>query len=90
MSEGRNTSEDDCWITNWEQQTINELEGEPDYNERLLSETELASKKLWTLFQSAAQCVAIMYKGIVYYTFFLGKSLYIFEIMIYRKIFKFN
>ena len=63
MSEGRNNDEE-CWITNWEQQTMDEVESQPDHQERLNSETDAANQKLWFLFQNAAQNVAIMYKGI--------------------------
>lgn len=67
MSEGRDGDEDhllgDYWITSWEQQTVQELEGEPDRQQHLHAEADAANEKLWALFQSAAQCVAIMYKG---------------------------
>lgn len=66
MSEGRDGDEDvlgDCWITSWEQQTVQELEREPDHQEHLQGEADAAAEKLWSLFQSAAQCVAVMYKG---------------------------
>lgn len=66
MSEGRDGEDDvlgDCWITSWEQQTVQELEAEPDHQEHLQGEADAAAEKLWSLFQSAAQCVAVMYKG---------------------------
>lgn len=66
MSEGRDGDDDvlgECWITSWEQQTLQELEGEPDHQEHLQGEADAAAEKLWSLFQSAAQCVAVMYKG---------------------------
>ncbi|XP_063890020.1 HUWE1-associated protein modifying stress responses-like [Scylla paramamosain] len=66
MSEGRDGEEDvlgDCWITSWEQQTVQELEGEADHQEHLQGEADAAAEKLWSLFQAAAQCVAVMYKG---------------------------
>lgn len=66
MSEGRDGEDDvlgDCWITSWEQQTVQELEREPDHQEHLQGEADAAAEKLWSLFQSAAQCVAVMYKG---------------------------
>lgn len=66
MSEGRDGEDDvlgECWITSWEQQTVQELEREPDHQEHLQGETDAAAEKLWSLFQSAAQCVAVMYKG---------------------------
>ena len=66
MSEGRDGDDDvlgECWITSWEQQTVQELEGEPDHQEHLQGEADAAAEKLWSLFQSAAQCVAVMYKG---------------------------
>lgn len=66
MSEGRDADEDvlsDYWVTSWEQQTVQELESEADNQEHLHAETDAANEKMWALFQSAAQCVAVMYKG---------------------------
>lgn len=66
MSEGRDGDDDvlsEYWITSWEQQTVQELESEADHQEHLLAEADAANEKMWALFQSAAQCVAVMYKG---------------------------
>ncbi|KAG0730070.1 UPF0472 protein C16orf72 [Chionoecetes opilio] len=65
MSEGRDGDEDplgECWITSWEQQTVQELEGEPDRQAVLEGQADEAAERLWSLFQAAAQCVAVMYK----------------------------
>lgn len=66
MSEGRDTDEDllsDYWVTSWEQQTVQELESEADRQELLRAEADEANERMWALFQHAAQCVALMYKG---------------------------
>lgn len=66
MSEGRDTDEDllsDYWVTSWEQQTAQELESEADRQELLRAEADEANERMWALFQHAAQCVALMYKG---------------------------
>ncbi|XP_045601732.1 HUWE1-associated protein modifying stress responses isoform X1 [Procambarus clarkii] len=66
MSEGRDADEDvlgDYWVTSWEQQTVQELESEADHQQHLHAEADAATEKMWALFQSAAQCVAVMYKG---------------------------
>lgn len=68
MSESRTSEEiiNEYWadLSNWEQKTCEDLDGEGDaLNQRIIQEKEAADKKLWTAFQNAAQCVAIMYKG---------------------------
>jgi len=65
MSEGREGDDDlsDFWVTSWEQQTVQELENEDDQAQVLHAQLNAANEKLWTMFQNAAQCVAVMYKG---------------------------
>ncbi|XP_066972861.1 HUWE1-associated protein modifying stress responses [Macrobrachium rosenbergii] len=66
MSEGRDGDDDilgDYWITSWEQQAVQELENEQDHQQSLHAEADAANEKMWILFQNAAQCVAVMYKG---------------------------
>lgn len=65
MSEEHDREDDpfvDHWVTNWEQQCIQELENEPDLEEQIQSEKDLATQKLWLLFQNTATAIAQMYK----------------------------
>lgn len=53
----------DIWISNWERQCEIELENEPDLEGQVLSERDLATQKLWYLFQNSATAVAQLFKG---------------------------
>lgn len=52
----------DIWISNWERQCEIELENEPDLEGQVLSERDLATQKLWYLFQNSATAVAQLFK----------------------------
>jgi len=52
----------DHWITKWEEQCIEELESEPDLQQQIQSDKDLAAQKLWMLFQNTATAIAQMYK----------------------------
>ncbi|EFN63563.1 UPF0472 protein C16orf72-like protein [Camponotus japonicus] len=64
MSDDR--SEDDpimdLWYSNWEQQCVEALESEPDYENQLHNEKELYSQQMWTKFQTTASAIAQLYK----------------------------
>lgn len=49
-------------LTNWEQECVDEVERTPDIEPQLQNEKDIASQKLWMLFQNAATCVAQLYK----------------------------
>lgn len=53
----------DLWITNWEQQCIQHLENEPDYEGQLHNGRDLATQKAWSCFQNTAASIAQLYKG---------------------------
>lgn len=65
MSDDR--SEDDpimdLWYSNWEQQCVEALESEPDYESQLHNEKEIYSQQMWTKFQTTASAIAQLYKG---------------------------
>lgn len=65
MSDDR--SEDDpimdLWYSNWEQQFVEALESEPDYESQLHNEKEIYSQQMWTKFQTTASAIAQLYKG---------------------------
>lgn len=53
----------DLWYSNWEQQCVEALESEPDYESQLHNEKELYSQQMWTKFQTTASAIAQLYKG---------------------------
>lgn len=63
MNDNVNREDPNIWISHWEQQCIDHLEDEPDYESQLQTERDLASHKAWTNFQSAATAVAQLYRG---------------------------
>lgn len=65
MSEDRDLEEDslmDIWATNYEQQCLQQIESEPDYEAQLQSERDLANQKVWFMFQNTATSIAQLYK----------------------------
>lgn len=52
----------DPWITSWEQQCIQQVENEPDPEERLHTERDTSVQKLWQMFQNSATSLAQLYK----------------------------
>lgn len=67
MNEDRDREDDslaDLLITNWEQQCIEHLEREPDYEGHLVNARDLATQKVWVCFQNTAASIAQLYKGI--------------------------
>lgn len=65
MSEDRSEEDPimDLWYSNWEQQCVEALEAEPDYETQLHNEKELYSQQMWTSFQTTASAIAQLYKG---------------------------
>ena len=65
MSEDRSDEDPlmDLWYSNWEQQSVEALETEPDYEIQLHNEKELYSQQMWTSFQTTASAIAQLYKG---------------------------
>ncbi|XP_060827851.1 HUWE1-associated protein modifying stress responses [Bombus pascuorum] len=64
MSEDRSEEDPlmDLWYSNWEQQCVEALETEPDYETQLHNEKELYSQQMWTSFQTTASAIAQLYK----------------------------
>ncbi|XP_057323291.1 HUWE1-associated protein modifying stress responses isoform X1 [Microplitis mediator] len=52
----------DLWYSNWEQQCIESIESEPDYESQLHNEKEIYSQQIWTGFQTTASAIAQLYK----------------------------
>lgn len=55
----------DTWLTGWEQQCANSIEGQPDYEQSLTIEADNSHRKIWTVFQDSATSIAQLYRGIV-------------------------
>ncbi|KAL2740688.1 UPF0472 protein C16orf72 isoform X1 [Vespula squamosa] len=70
MSDDR--SEDDpimdLWYSNWEQQCVEALEAEPEYENQLHNVKEIYSQQMWTSFQTTASAIAQLYKGELLHT----------------------
>ncbi|RZF35478.1 hypothetical protein LSTR_LSTR013321 [Laodelphax striatellus] len=65
MNDDRERDEDslsDVWFTNWEQQCMQHLDSEPEYEGQLNSERDLSTQKAWCSFQNAAASIAQLYK----------------------------
>lgn len=65
MNDDRDREDDslaDLLITNWEQQCIEHLEREPDYEGHLVNGRDLATQKVWVCFQNTAASIAQLYK----------------------------
>lgn len=81
MNESKTSDEfiNDCWVglTSWEEEVCDDIENKDEtVNQILINETEVINKKMWSSFQNAAQCVAIMYKGLYSYLELLGLHIY--------------
>ncbi|XP_049800873.1 telomere attrition and p53 response 1 protein [Schistocerca nitens] len=65
MNEDRDREDDpllDMFITNWEEQCIQHVESEPDYEGQLQREREQTHQKLWVTFQNSATAIAQLYR----------------------------
>uniref|UniRef100_A0A1B6KV06 Uncharacterized protein n=1 Tax=Graphocephala atropunctata TaxID=36148 RepID=A0A1B6KV06_9HEMI len=65
MNEDRDRDDEpigDLWFTNWEQQCIQHLENEPDYEGQIINDRDLATQKAWCCFQNSAASIAQLYK----------------------------
>ena len=57
-------NQSETWaLTSWEKQCIEQVESQPDFEERLPAEKEQALQRLWNAFQNAATACAQLYKG---------------------------
>lgn len=53
----------DLWYSNWEEQCVESIESEVDYEHQLHNEKELNSQQMWSKFQTTASAIAQLYKG---------------------------
>ncbi|XP_066153248.1 HUWE1-associated protein modifying stress responses [Euwallacea fornicatus] len=54
--------DNECWLSNWEQQCSDAIETQPDYDQNLAQENELFQRKVWTSFQDSATAIAQLYR----------------------------
>ncbi|XP_014207945.1 UPF0472 protein C16orf72 homolog [Copidosoma floridanum] len=60
MSEDK--SDEDFWVSNFEQQYVDTISAEPDYENQLHNEKELYCQQIWSNFQTTATAIAQLYK----------------------------
>lgn len=53
----------ESWLTGWEQQCADIIEGQPDYEQSLTIEADNSHRKIWTVFQDSATAIAQLYRG---------------------------
>ena len=67
MHQGEDQDQDqqpEDWLGAYEEDDIDELQQEPNLEEKLLSEKDLAEQHLFLTFQNSATAIAQLYKGI--------------------------
>ncbi|GJQ72450.1 hypothetical protein Trydic_g3525 [Trypoxylus dichotomus] len=52
----------ESWLTGWEQQCADIIEGQPDYEQSLTIEADNSHRKIWTVFQDSATAIAQLYR----------------------------
>ncbi|XP_051170757.1 telomere attrition and p53 response 1 protein [Leptopilina boulardi] len=52
----------DLWYSNWEQQCVEAIEAEPDYENQLHNQKEFYAQQIWSGFHSTATAIAQLYK----------------------------
>lgn len=53
----------ESWLTGWEQQCADIIEGQPDFEQSLTIEADNSHRKIWTVFQDSATAIAQLYRG---------------------------
>ena len=53
----------DNWLTDWENERIQEWQDEPNMDDRIQTESERCAQKLWLSFQNSATSIAQLYRG---------------------------
>ncbi|XP_060521479.1 HUWE1-associated protein modifying stress responses [Cylas formicarius] len=54
--------DDESWLSGWEQQCADAIEGQPDHDRSLLEESDNSQRRIWTCFQDSATAVAQLYR----------------------------
>ena len=59
-------NQSEAWtFTSWEKQCVEQVESQPDFEEKLATEKEQALQRLWNAFQNAAAACTQLYKGMM-------------------------
>lgn len=58
--------EDNNWLNGWEQQCVESIEGQPDYEQSLNAESDNSTTKIWNGFQESATHIAQLYRGKIF------------------------
>lgn len=53
----------DTWMTDWENQRIQDWQKEPNMDDRIQTESERSAQRLWLSFQNSATSIAQLYRG---------------------------
>uniref|UniRef100_A0ABD2XM20 Uncharacterized protein n=1 Tax=Trichogramma kaykai TaxID=54128 RepID=A0ABD2XM20_9HYME len=53
----------DMWYSQWEEQSVQSIESEPDYETQLHNEREYYTGQLWATFQTSATAISQLYKA---------------------------
>lgn len=67
MHQGEDQDQDqqpEDWLGAYEEEDVDELQQEPNLEEKLLTEKDLAEQHLFLTFQNSATAIAQLYKGI--------------------------
>lgn len=56
-------SNEDTWLSSWEQECANAIDEQPNHEQSLISENNNAQTKIWSSFQDSATAVAQLYRG---------------------------
>lgn len=51
------------WLSSFEEECLEDLDREPNMEDRIQAEREFSTQKLWLGFQNSASCIAQLYKG---------------------------
>lgn len=54
---------DDGWLANIEEEYLQAIDGEPDYERQYSNERDSSIQKVWGSFQESATSIALLYKG---------------------------
>lgn len=54
---------EDGWLANIEEQYLQAIEAQPDYERQYIHERDTASRNIWASFQESATSIAQLYKG---------------------------
>ena len=71
----------DNWLGSFELECLDQLQSEPNLEEKLHSEKELAEQHLFVNFQNSATAIAQLYKGKIY---LINFYIYNNKVMIYQ------